>query len=324
MLGYSHLSAHERGKIYSGLCNQKSLRNIAKTIDRDASTISREVRRHRDHIGYHPAIAREKKLAPKKSRWRVDKIPELKAYILEKLDAKYSPNVIAGRWNREHPDTRISAETIYTWVYGSDEGRRLELYKKLPRAKPKRGMKRRRRRGSKIKDRTPIAQRPEAINQRSEVGHVECDLVFYSGSASINVLTVVDRLSRYSAMFINRSKHTEEVMGKAVLLAQQWHIKSATFDNGLEFADHGRLKEVGIDTYFCEPHSPWEKGSIEQYNGMLRYSLPFQVPASSITQDMLDGISYNFNHTPRKILDFETPCEVFSRGLQGENIGCCA
>ncbi len=190
----------------------------------------------------------------------------------------------------------------------------------LPRAKPKRGFSRRKQNKSKIPVRIGIKERPEEIDNRSSVGHFEADLIFNKGSMSANVLTAIDRKSRYALMIKNKSKQSVEVIEGLKKKALDYDIKSITFDNGSEFTQHHVL---GVDTYFCDPGKPWQKGSVEHLNWMVRYRIPFETDPAEIDEDLLDAVAYDLNHMPRESLGFQTLCEVFRKGFQGEKNVCC-
>jgi len=228
-------------------------------------------------VGYLYPEAAHMKAKERKARHKpkIARKENLRRYILEKLSQKWSPESIAGRWNLENDTVSTSTEAIYQYVY-SKEGRDLGLHKLLPRAKRKRGLRRVRSKGP-VADRVSIAKRPENINNRSEYGHWEADLVFNKGSQSKNILTAVERKSRYAILIKNESKHSKVVM-KAFKKRVKGLAKSVTFDNGSEFAQHTIIrKKHGIETYFCNPGSPWQKGSIENLNGVARRWIPFKV-----------------------------------------------
>jgi len=193
----------------------------------------------------------------------------------------------------------------------------LKLWQFLKRKKRKRGQVRKTRKPvGGIPERVSIHERPPNISQRGSPGHFEADLFFNHGSQSENVLNIVERKSRYLFIMKNRTKTTEEVMSKVATVIVPY-AQTITFDNGKEFTNHSILKKKHkIDTYFCDPGAPYQKGSVENSNGMLRYYFPFKVPAHTIKQSDLDQIASIVNHIPRKILNYETPCEVFSKDFK--------
>jgi IS30 family transposase len=242
----------------------------------------------------------------------------LKKYVLEKLKEHWSPIAIAGRWSLEHPGNSITKEAIYAWIY-SPAGIALGLPKLLPYAKSKRGRIRAKKPKSHIPNRVSVHVRPEVINNRLELGHMEGDLIFNSGSQSSNILTLIDRKSRFVMLTKNDSKKTDAVIEAVSCCLKKLGAKSATFDNGSEFSSHTKLnKQHGIETYFCDPGAPWQKGSVENMNKQIRRFLPFKMKANDVTQEMADNVASILNNMPRKILGFMTPLEA--HGLQNQEI----
>ena len=316
MSKYNQLSLTERVKIFEYLKMSLSIRTIAALLGRAVSTVAREIKKNSDYFGYlYPQYAHEKS---KKRRARhltkIDKFPELKNYIVEKLNQYWSPCAIAGRWTKEHSNLSICAETIYQYIY-APKNKYLALWTLLPQKKKKRGVVRKSRSKGKIKDRTSIHERPKAIDKRIDFGHFESDLFFNKGSQSANTLNSIERVSRKIFLKKNASKAAHEVTQslKKIVVGI---AKSNTMDNGSEFANHGELKNEGIATYFCDPGSPWQKGAVEQANKMIRRFIPFKLNFKEITQKKLDTVAEIINNTPRKSLNFSTPNEVFSHFYQ--------
>jgi IS30 family transposase len=309
---FSQLSYQERGQIYRGLCDGLSSRQIAKRLERPPSTISREIQRNSDRIGYlYAGDAHQRSIDRRnKNKPKIDQDVELQDYIITKLHERWSPRIIAQSWSQKYGDRSISAETIYQWIYG-EKGEKLGLKKLLIRARKKRGTKRKPM-VKKIKNRVSVHERPDSINQRIELGHYECDLMFNSGSQSQNVCTLVERVTRHATLILNESKHTKIVIDALIkhIKTTGMVVKSITFDNGSEFVDHTELNGLGIATYFCDPGSPWQKGSIENLNGVSRRYLPFDMPYDEITQDYMIEVNQKMNNMPRAILGFKTPIEA--------------
>jgi transposase, IS30 family len=308
MSQYTQMKVVERMRIFDCLKQGYSIRNIAERIGRDKSTVSRELRRNRDRVGYLYPEEAQKSTDLRKARHgsKIDRKPQLKAYLLEKAKLKWSPVIIAGRWNIENPKQRICAEAIYQFAY-HQKNKELALWKLFPRAKRKRGTVRKQRSTGGIMHRISIHERPGVIDTREQFGHYEADLMFNKGSQSENVLTLVERKSRMVTLVKHESKQSqpiiESIKNKIGAVAL-----SCTFDNGKEFALH---YTIGIPTFFCDPGSPWQKGSVENMNGVAREYLPFSLSPSLITQDYLDQVAYTLNTRPRKLLNFLTPYEVF-------------
>ena len=311
---YKQLSLCERYKIFEGLSKRLSHEEIAKQLGRSTSTVSREVRRNSNCKGYYyyPQEA-HKRSQNRKARhgFKVNRVSGLAEYTVEKLKDHWSPISIAGRWSKEHSRLKITHESIYAWIYSKRE-QALELPKMLPRAKKRRGFVAARKNKSHIPNRVSIHERPKYINSRSECGHFEADLMFNSGSMSSNVLTVVERKSRFLLMKKNESKKTDIVIRGLETKLSGFNVRSVTYDNGSEFSQHSKLNEKhGTNSYFCDPGSPWQKGSVENMNKLLRRFIPFNLAYHEITQPMLDRIAGIMNNIPRKCLNFKTPHEVF-------------
>lgn len=308
MAYYTQLKEFERMDIFTGLTRGLSLNDIARKIGRDKSTVSREIARNRDQIGYLYPSEAQTRTNYRKARYgsKIDRIQALRAYILEKAQLGWAPNIIAGCWNKKNPDQTICAETIYQFAYHK-KNKHLALWKMFPRAKRKRGITRRYRSAGGIMHRVSIHDRPKEVDARENIGHYEADLMFNRGSKSANVLTVVERKSRMVTLVKHKSKHSAPIINS---LKQKIGslAKSCTFDNGKEFALHYQIK---IPTFFCDRASPWQKGSVENMNGLLRRYIPFSLNHKLITQEYLDEIALIMNNRPRKKLDFLTPLEVF-------------
>lgn len=305
---YTRITKQERYAIELGIRTRKSMREIAKKIDRAPKTVAAEVKRNGGCLRYYANQADFEKAKPNKLGYsKINTIPLLGAYIREKLIERWSPEVIAGRWNMENEKARISHESIYAWVYNQPD----DLYLQLPRRKKKRGKKPQRSK-SNIPNRISIHKRPEHINNRSEAGHYEADLVFQQGNGSQNILSVVERKSRKIMLIKNDSKHTNVVIGalKKACAKSEYSIDSITFDNGSEFTDHS---ELGVDTYFCDPGSPWQKGAIEHVNGIVRRYIDYRIDPKNIDQKMLNSVADLINNKPRRKLNFYTPNEMAAR-----------
>lgn len=323
MYKYTQLSYKERVPIFEGIRNNLSSREIARSIGRSHSTVSREIKRNSDVIGYLYPEKAQQATEKRKARHgsKIIRNHELKQYVIDKMKLGWSPDVIAGTWNKDKPEYGISKESIYSFIYSKD-GYSLQLWKVLKRRKKKRGISRRTRKPvGGIPNRVSIHDRPDSINNRNAPGHFEADLFFNKGSQSSNVLNVVERKSRYIFMMKNNTKSTDEVISK-VIEAVAHCAQSITFDNGKEFTNHTVLKkDHDICTYFCDPGAPYQKGSVENSNGLLRHYFPFKVPTQTISQADLDRVASIVNHIPRKILNYQTPCEVFSKDFNVKS--CC-
>jgi transposase, IS30 family len=316
MSHYTQIKEIERVRIYNGLKEGLSLGKIAQSIGRNKSNVSREIARNSDGIGYLYPRDAQKKTEKRKARYgtKLSRNPGMREYVLAQAKIGWAPNVIAGCWNKEHPNQRISAEAIYQFAY-RQENKHLALWKLFPKAKPKRGLKRKQRSTGGITQRVSIHSRPVDIASREILGHYEADLMFNIGSQAANILTIVERKSRKVMLVKHESKHSEPII-ESLAKRLGSDAKSCTFDNGKEFAFHHKL---GIPTFFCDPAAPWQKGSVENMNGLMRRYVPFELEPHLITQEYLDQIADRVNNTPRKKLNFLTPNQVFEQNLEMES-----
>jgi IS30 family transposase len=319
---YEQLSLEERCAIARLRGDGQSIRTIATSLDRAASTIARELKRNSgSYVGYKPAYADEQAWA---RRWRGSRLvrqPTLQQAVLNRLAMGWSPEQVAGRLAREHGSTVISHESIYRFIYA--QIRRTNTFdwrRYLPRAKFKRGY-RGRKGGSPvdhIKDRVSIAQRPAYIGKRRQPGHWETDYLLFSRYGQ-SLLVAQERASRFILLAKPPSRKAEPTATQL----HEWLApmpvqlrRTLTQDNGTEFADHYKLRDaLGIKTYFCNPHSPWQKGGIENANGRLRRFLPRKTNLADVHPADIDAIASRYNNTPRKCLGFKTPAELFSTHL---------
>ena len=318
MREYKQMDLKERKELNLMTKNGTRIKEIATQLGRDKSTIYRELRRNTVdvRIGYSAFEAdNEAKLRKAKKVPILVKKEILKKKVIEKLKKGWSPEVISGRMRQQEHSDRVSHETIYTYIYskiGNEEG----LFKHLLRGQSKRNaLKGRKSRRTVIPDRTSIHDRPQVINSREEFGHFEGDLTFNRGSQSINITTIVERKSRLTLLVKNDSKRSAVVvagMFNKLGLLNPEVCKSITFDNGTEFTHHSILKKhMKMDTYFCDPSSPWQKGQVEKTNAMLHRYISKSFPLNSVSEKFISDVENKINNCPRKILGFKTPNEVF-------------
>jgi len=289
--------------------------DIAERLARNRSTLYRELERNTEPEGYLPRTAQQK--AEERARGRrpgklqTDGI--LRDYVVRSLKKGWSPEQIAGRMKYHSLSFYACHETIYQFVYRS---KNKELYYCLPYKKPKRqkryGRQKNPCRYGKIR---LIAERPEDIATRKRFGHWEGDTIQFKGTKQKVVTTLVERKSRMVFLIKNNSKHSRGVMdgirGKFEELPDKM-CKTITFDQGTEFADYRYLEQqVKCRVYYCETHSPWQKGSNENMNGRLRWYLPKEADIAKITQEELDQLAGKMNRCPRKCLGYKTPQELF-------------
>ena len=322
MESYTQLSLNEREMLFLYLKSGMSKKQIAEKLGRDRSTIYREIGRNKasEDLGYLPDRAHIKAKERKhKQENKIGKNSCLKNHIIEKLKEGWSPEMIAGRLKLEKSDICVSHETIYDFVY-SKEGQELGLYKYLMKGRSKRKtFKGRKPRKPIIKERISVHERPANVASREEFGHFEGDLTFFQGSLSQNVSVLLERKSRFMIMIKNETKKSDEVMKAmfnrlAPLSASA--RKTVTFDNGSEFAKHTLLKHgLKMDTFFCDPHSPWQKGQVENANAFMHRYIPKSTHPSLIDDNWLEQVQNRLNNLPRKCLGFKTPAEVFTENI---------
>jgi IS30 family transposase len=322
MKEYTQLKFEERVAISS--MKQKGMNNvaIAAQLGRHRATIDRELDRNRynDQIEYMPDIA-DKKAKQRKHKQipKIEKNNTIKNYMVTKLRNKWSPDVISGRLLLDF-GLKVATETIYQYIY-SPLGRALNLASYLATKCKKRNHRHERKsRKIIIPDKTSVHERSDQANKRLEVGHFEGDLTFCTGNRSTNILVITERVSRFSFLMKNSSKNAKEV-GKNMfncLASIPHHMrKSITFDNGTEFVNHRLVRNfLGIKTYFCDPHSPWQKGQVEKTNAMLHRFIPKRASLASVDENSLKQIQNQFNNVPRKVLGYKTPAEIFNQLLE--------
>ena len=322
----SALTLIEREKISRGMVAGKSMRAIAASLGRATSTISREIRRNDGREGYRAGQA-DQAAWDRGRRPKICKLVQNRALaglVASKLRLEWSPEQIAGWLKRAHPDDEIfqvSHETIYRSLFIQARGAlKKELMAHLRRT---RGMRRSRHHTQKtdihgrITDAVSISERPPAVGDRALPGHWEGDLLF--GSKNSQIATLVERQSRYVMLARVDRKDTETVVNALIKHAQKLPhelYRSLTWDRGKEMADNRRFTlATDIKVYFCDPRSPWQRGSNENANGLLRQYLPKGIDLSGYSQSKLNAIARRLNERPRKTLHYETPARRFHQSV---------
>ncbi len=320
--GSRALSLAEREEISRGLSVGEPLRAIARRLGRSPSTISREVRRNGGAARYRATAsdqaAWDRALRPKPCKLACS--PPLARAVSAKLRRKWSPEQIAG-WLRlsfpKEPHRQVSHETIYRSLYIQARG----VLKKelLDHLRARRTIRRSRHASLKrnghgqIKDAVSISERPASVEDRAIPGHWEGDLI--GGTKNSYIATLVERHSRYVMLVKVANKDTRSVV--SALIRQTQHLprelyKSLTWDRGKELADHPRLSlATDVDVYFCDPQSPWQRGSNENTNRLLRQYFPKGTDLSLYSQAKLSAVARQLNERPRKTLEYQTPAERF-------------
>ncbi len=313
---YRQLSLEERCSIARLHEAGQSIRQIAAALDRQPSTVSRELKRNAgSKVGYRPAYAQAQAEARRWSGCRLEREDDLRETILDRLGAGWSPEQVSGRLAREAGRPVISHETIYRFVYAQltrTNDRRWRHY--LPRARYKRGW---RGKGGwpRRTDRTSIHDRPADIADRHVPGHWEADAMLFSKPGRA-ILVAHERASRLTIVVRQDSLKADPVADALVRMLKPLPAtlrRSITFDNGTEFTRHQRIERgLALDTYFCVPRAPWQKGGVENAIGRLRRDLPRSTDLDDLPSRKLDAILARHNLTPRKCLGFKTPAETFN------------
>ena len=321
MLSYIHFTLEERKYLQKLLSEGHSQRKIAAILERSPSSVSREIRRNRaaykphrktdNKYWYNHWRAQNLYTCRRREQHRMALRPGMEAwdFIVAGLNQHWSPEAIAGRWHLEYPQRKpLCISTIYRYV-------KKGLF---PKITPKTHL---RRRGKRIQtrnanynsiqpDRT-IPEWPEEIRQRARIGDWEGDTV-YGGVGKGLLVTLVDRKSRFLCAALLEKR--DALLTKDVLV-QALHgcsVRSVSLDNGSEFAEfHAMEQELNAPVYFAEPHKPWQRGTNENTNGILRFYFPKGCDFRKVTQDGLDAVVRQINSRPRKCLGWRTPLEVF-------------
>ena len=316
----AHFSRTERLELSILLKKGYSMRSIAHALGRNPSSVSRELKRGSTRGRYDVVKAQHKAYVRRKySKYQGMKIrerPELEAYAREKLQLSWSPDRIAGRWNREHAHgLQISAKGIYKYlysIYGQYYCRFLK-YKRYRRKKRKQTQSIR----VHIRNRVFIDVRPQVINSRGRFGDFEADTLGKPMGTKETLVGIIERKSRF--VFAKRVAQLKYTIAVIRELVRDLPVRSFTFDNGRENARH---EELGVPTYFCHPYSSWEKGQIEHVFGRIREYIPKRSRLADYTDRDITAIIDRINDTPMKCLNYRTPREVFEgRFLNNHNRG---
>ncbi|EMP6219015.1 IS30 family transposase [Providencia rettgeri] len=318
------LSLDEREEISRGLAEKCSIREIAKKISRAPSTVSREIRRHGGLTNYRAAKADKKAwdnaLRPKACK--LSQNPTLCKIIAEKMHRGWSPEQIAGWLKRNYPDAQemnVSHETIYKTLFIQTRGalkKELQQYLRSRRTVRKSRTTSLKGKGlGSIPNAVPISERSSTVADRAIPGHWEGDLI--QGSKNSYIVTLVERHSRYVMLAKISDNKTATVIAALIKQAQQLPAelyKTLTWDRGVEMTNHAVFTvATDIQVYFCDPQSPWQRGSNENTNRLLRQYFPKGTDLSVHSQQRLDSIARQLNERPRKTLGYESPAERFNQ-----------
>jgi IS30 family transposase len=324
------LTSAEREEISRGIARGESARAIGRVLGRSHTTISREInrcggrRRYRAHVAERAAWERARR--PRATK--LELCPELRELVIERLGQDHSPQQISGWLRLAHLDNeqmQISHETIYRALYVQARGSLArELTRHLRTRRQKRYARAHSNRGQglgRIAEMVMISERPPEVSDRAVPGHWEGDLLM--GTRDSAIATLVERQTRYCQLVaLPEGTNAEPVCEalKATLPAQL--RRSLTWDQGKEMAEHRRFSvETGVEVYFCDPRSPWQRGSNENTNGLLRQYFPKGKSLAGVTQAELDEVARKLNGRPRQTLGFRTPAEKLTELIDGLHTG---
>lgn len=324
------LKKKEREQIEYSRRIKRSIPTIAHLLGRHVSVIRRELRRNTLPGKRYDAVVAQR-LADQRARItnhrKLDTDDDLRAYVVTQLREGWSPEEACGRLQR-HPPKHLRGqtlchETVYQWIY-EGEGRFGDLYAALPQQRPKR-QRRRRRKPQKIviPERISIHARPAIINERGRVGDWESDtMVFRKQAEGLSVQYERKcRLTRIHRVRDRSATATEQAIAQTIDTLPQWLFQSMTFDNGGEGACHVQFRDrFNVATYFCDAYASWQKGGVENTNGLIRRYLPRQTKLATVTDDELEAIQERLNNRPRKSLGYRTPNEALAEELGGPQV----
>jgi len=327
------LTSEDRAVIAAGWRAQWSLTRIAAEIGRDKSVVSRELRRHRGADGSYVGSLANRAAAQRRARPKTPKLvanPALAATVTRRLEQGWSPGLIAAVLRAEHPDTspearmsRVSHETIYQALYVQTRGqlradlhRCLSLKRRKRRSRPRGGQSGR---PDRYAEAFTISQRPAEVADRAVPGHWEGDLILGAGNASA-IGTLVERSTRFTILLHLPGSHDAESVAEAMVREMgklPEHLRrSITWDRGSELAQYRRIQlELGLPVYFCDPHSPWQRGTNENTNRLLRHWFPKGSNLSIHTPEDLRRVADSLNSRPRPTLDLQTPAQRLAQLL---------
>ena len=320
MSSYRQLSIEERCEIARLHEGGQSIRKIAAALDRQPSTIKRELSRNSgSRVGYSPTYAQQQASARRWSGSRLERDDVLRETILDRLADGWSPEQISGRLALDAGRKVISHETIYRFIHAQlkrtgDGGWR----RYLTRGKLKRGWINKGGGAPRFAERRSVHERPAEAAGRAAPGHWEADAMLFSKQGQA-VLVAHERRSRITLVTRPpnlKAEPTAKALAAILKSMPPSMRRTITFDNGTEFARHYRLtRQLGIQTYFCDTRSPWQKGGVENAIGRLRRSLPRKTNLDALSNKAIDTLVARYNNTPRKCLGFQTPAETFLKPL---------
>ncbi|WP_018900887.1 IS30 family transposase [Rhizobium sp. 2MFCol3.1] len=326
---YTQITLADRRRLHQLVAARVPVNEMARQLGRHRSTIYREIKRNTFHDrelpeydGYYSTVAQDISNERRRRLRKLRRYPNLREEIISQLEARWSPEQIAGRLLLDgHDRVRVCKETIYRFIY-SKEDYGLGLYQYLPEARRKRRpLRSRKPRDGAFPASHRISQRPDFIGDRSQFGHWEGDLlIFERPLGHANVTSLVERKSRYTVLIKNPSRHSGPIMDKIIRAFSPlpaFARQSFTFDRGTEFAGFRALEDgIGARSWFCDPSAPWQKGAVENANKRIRRFMPGTTDLAGVSQRDLIQLTRHLNDQPRKCLGYKTPAEVFIAHLQ--------
>lgn len=324
------ISAKERETINAGLAQGRSGAQIAVELGRDASVVNREIARNggrKDYSGVDAQACACRR--PKRAeRNKIADTPALQDDVLALLETGATPKQIEVALRRRHPHDptrRVSHETIYDFIYVHSKGSvRKELIAYLRRKQPRRAPAPRAK--GKLSGQLPgavnIGERPAEVERREVPGHWEADLVMGAGNRTA-ILVITERVSRYVMIVPLGSAKDAFSVARALIRAFKRlpaHLrKTLTYDNGREMAQHAAFSlATKVAVYFCNPHSPWQRGAVENINGLIREYFPKGIDFNTVTKGQIAKAEWRLNNRPRIVLDGQSPAEVFHAAIQND------
>ena len=327
---YQHLTIEEREKIQELLWQKVSVREIAKSVGRSPSSVSREITRNIPlHRSYRPRLANERALKKRKCRGRKLRLKNgfIRRYVFSQLKAGLSPEQISGRLHHDHSDQSISPEAIYQYIYSHvyREGRGTikpgyrDLRSYLKRRHKRRALQGMRQAQRIFRPKGPcIDDRPKEVLARKVIGHWEGDSVI-SRKSKVALNTLVER--KTGLVFITKIPDTTAMKTKEAVVKRLKFLpaeirKTLTTDNGSENAEYAKIeKELQINCFFAHPYHSWERGTNENTNGLIRWYFPKGTDFATIPDETIRAVEIALNSRPRKRLGWLSPLEVFNASV---------
>ena len=314
MQSYEHFKASERKCLEDGIERGESLRSIAKQIGKNVSSVSRELKRNSNKDGrYNAYVATNRYIHRRRVHqhpYRLERDEELCEYVVKKLKLAWSPEAIVCRWKKEHPGTKLG----FTTIYRSLKKKRLKgcsREENLRRHGKKRYCRSSISKYNTIKPEHTIHERPKEIEGRERIGDWEGDTVAGKRNQGC-ITTLVDRKTRYLVAVPEGGFNAKAIKDGVCKALEGYPVHSITFDNGSEFASHAEIaKALNTIVYFADPHSPWQRGTNENTNGILRFFFPKGTNFIELSAPQIEAVVELINNRPRKCLDWLTPREAF-------------